>query len=145
MDDDINPGGFGTYEHRLCGAKRKYDGKPCRAPATAWSKRCRMHGGARGSGKLSEAGRTCQRAAVTRSGLYAGPNNPVIADPKSGPRWPGHRPKLSPNEREAFKAFGVPLRSYGSRRPPARDPQTGRFISWRDIVWITGIERDGGD
>ena len=32
-----------------CGAKTR-SGKPCRAPAVAGKKRCRMHGGAEGSG-----------------------------------------------------------------------------------------------
>lgn len=33
-----------------CSAKRKYDGKPCQAPAANGKGRCRMHGGARKSG-----------------------------------------------------------------------------------------------
>jgi uncharacterized protein YjcR len=32
-----------------CGAKNR-NGKPCRAPAVKGKKRCRMHGGAEGSG-----------------------------------------------------------------------------------------------
>ena len=32
-----------------CGAKTR-SGKPCRSPAVAGKKRCRMHGGASGSG-----------------------------------------------------------------------------------------------
>jgi len=34
---------------RRCGAKSR-SGKPCRSPAVASKKRCRMHGGAAGSG-----------------------------------------------------------------------------------------------
>jgi hypothetical protein len=34
---------------RRCGAKTR-SGKPCRAPAVAGKARCRMHGGAAGSG-----------------------------------------------------------------------------------------------
>jgi uncharacterized protein YjcR len=34
---------------RRCGAKSR-SGKPCRLPAVAGKKRCRMHGGAAGSG-----------------------------------------------------------------------------------------------
>ena len=34
---------------RRCGAKSR-SGKPCRSPAVAGKKRCRMHGGAAGSG-----------------------------------------------------------------------------------------------
>jgi len=34
---------------RRCGAKSRA-GKPCRSPAVAGKKRCRMHGGAAGSG-----------------------------------------------------------------------------------------------
>ncbi len=33
-----------------CGAKRKYDGNPCQAPAAHGKGRCRLHGGAKGSG-----------------------------------------------------------------------------------------------
>lgn len=33
-----------------CGAKRKYDGSPCQAPAANGKGRCRMHGGAKMSG-----------------------------------------------------------------------------------------------
>jgi hypothetical protein len=32
-----------------CGAKTRA-GYPCRSPAVAWKRRCRMHGGAAGSG-----------------------------------------------------------------------------------------------
>jgi hypothetical protein len=34
---------------RRCGATTR-SGKPCRSPAVGWKKRCRMHGGAPGSG-----------------------------------------------------------------------------------------------
>jgi len=34
---------------RRCGAKSR-SGKPCRSPAVTGKKRCRMHGGAAGSG-----------------------------------------------------------------------------------------------
>lgn len=34
---------------RRCGAKTR-SGTPCRSPAVAGKRRCRMHGGARGSG-----------------------------------------------------------------------------------------------
>ena len=34
---------------RRCGAKTR-SGRPCLSPAVAWKKRCRMHGGAPGSG-----------------------------------------------------------------------------------------------
>lgn len=33
-----------------CGAKRKYDGNPCQAPAANGKGRCRLHGGAKNSG-----------------------------------------------------------------------------------------------
>lgn len=33
-----------------CGARRKYDGKPCQSPAANGKDRCRMHGGAKKSG-----------------------------------------------------------------------------------------------
>lgn len=33
-----------------CGAKRKYDGKPCCSPAVNGKARCRLHGGAKDSG-----------------------------------------------------------------------------------------------
>ena len=33
-----------------CGARRKYDGHPCQSPAVSGKKRCRLHGGAKGSG-----------------------------------------------------------------------------------------------
>lgn len=33
-----------------CGARRKYDGQPCQSPAVSGRVRCRLHGGARGSG-----------------------------------------------------------------------------------------------
>ena len=33
-----------------CGAKRKYDGQSCKAPAAHGKGRCRLHGGAKGSG-----------------------------------------------------------------------------------------------
>jgi uncharacterized protein YjcR len=36
-------------DSRRCGAKAR-SGKPCRSPAVAGKKRCRMHGGALGSG-----------------------------------------------------------------------------------------------
>jgi glucans biosynthesis protein len=36
-------------DSRRCGAKSR-SGKPCRSPAVAGKKRCRMHGGAPGSG-----------------------------------------------------------------------------------------------
>jgi len=36
-------------DSRRCGAKSR-TGKPCRSPAVAGKKRCRMHGGAPGSG-----------------------------------------------------------------------------------------------
>jgi glucans biosynthesis protein len=36
-------------DSRRCGAKSR-SGKPCRSPAVAGKKRCRMHGGAAGSG-----------------------------------------------------------------------------------------------
>jgi uncharacterized protein YjcR len=36
-------------DSRRCGAKSR-SGKPCRWPAVAGKKRCRMHGGAAGSG-----------------------------------------------------------------------------------------------
>ena len=33
-----------------CGARRKYDGQPCQSPAVKNRNRCRLHGGAKGSG-----------------------------------------------------------------------------------------------
>lgn len=33
-----------------CGARRKYDGQPCQSPAVNGRVRCRLHGGAKGSG-----------------------------------------------------------------------------------------------
>ena len=33
-----------------CGARRKYDGQPCQSPAVKNKARCRLHGGAKGSG-----------------------------------------------------------------------------------------------
>ena len=121
-----------------CEARSKRTRRRCRAPAThfsltiLWRPLCKFHGGAPGSGELSQEGRDRQRAAVTKYGLYAGPNNPVIDDPRAGPAWPGHRPKLAPEERKAYKFFRVPLRRYRSRRLLARDPRTGRFT--RDNV-----------
>jgi hypothetical protein len=46
-----------------CGAKTR-SGRPCRSPAVSGKRRCRMHGGARGSG----APRGNQNA--LKSGLY---------------------------------------------------------------------------
>jgi hypothetical protein len=40
---------IGMRESARCGAKTRR-GSPCRAPAVAGKKRCRMHGGAAGSG-----------------------------------------------------------------------------------------------
>ncbi len=37
------------HESPRCGAKTR-SGAPCRSPAVTGKKRCRMHGGARGSG-----------------------------------------------------------------------------------------------
>lgn len=33
-----------------CGARRKYDGQLCQSPAVKHKVRCRLHGGAKGSG-----------------------------------------------------------------------------------------------
>lgn len=41
------------YAYQLsprCGAKTKNNGNPCRSPAVHGKTRCRMHGGAKGSG-----------------------------------------------------------------------------------------------
>ena len=35
-----------------CGARRKYDGQPCQSPSVNGRARCRLHGGAKGSGAL---------------------------------------------------------------------------------------------
>ena len=74
---------------RRCGAKAKSTGKPCRNPATSWSKRCRLHGGAKGSGILTPKGRAWQRLSVTKHGTYAGPGNPKWG-PYAGRYWRGH-------------------------------------------------------
>jgi hypothetical protein len=48
---------------RRCGAKTR-SGKPCRSPSVAGKKRCRMHGGAPGSGA------PCGNTNVLKHGLY---------------------------------------------------------------------------
>jgi len=53
----------GMHDAPRCGAKTR-TGTPCRSPATKGYRRCRMHGGAKGSG----APRGTQNA--LKSGLY---------------------------------------------------------------------------
>ncbi len=84
-----NPDGprFGEGKHRLCGAQCKRSGLPCRSPAVRGSRRCRMHGGAKGSGQLTPEGRARQRIAVSRNGMYCGPGHPIYDT--AGPEWRG--------------------------------------------------------
>ncbi|GBF26096.1 hypothetical protein MnTg02_01132 [bacterium MnTg02] len=45
-----HPRNFGPMlKSRRCGAKTR-SGRPCQAPSVSGKKRCRMHGGAKGSG-----------------------------------------------------------------------------------------------
>ena len=56
--------------------------------------RCRIHGGL-STGARTKEGKDRQRRAATKSGLYAGPNNPVVLERfgtgQAGPNWPGRR------------------------------------------------------
>ena len=49
MTDDPPPNTGAMLSSRRCGAKTR-SGAPCRAPAARGKKRCRMHGGAPGTG-----------------------------------------------------------------------------------------------
>ena len=51
---------------RRCGARTR-QGTPCRAPAVSGQKRCRMHGGARGSGAPKNNKNALKHGAYTRS------------------------------------------------------------------------------
>ena len=51
--------------------------------------RCRMHGGP-STGPRTPEGKANQRQAVTKHGLYAGPDHPDFGKP-AGPLWRGHR------------------------------------------------------
>lgn len=96
-----------TYEGPRCGARRKYDGEPCRNPVVRGKTRCRIHGGAKGSGQLTPQGRQRQRAAVTKHGLYAAPGNPMLPDRRHGPRWSDPRLK---EVRKSWRASAKVLR-----------------------------------
>jgi hypothetical protein len=51
-----------------CGAKTR-QGTPCRAPAVAGKKRCRMHGGAAGSGAPSNNQNALKHGFYTRQAI----------------------------------------------------------------------------
>ena len=51
-----------------CGAKTR-SGKPCRSPAVTGKKRCRMHGGAKGSGAPKGNQNAYKDGAYTREAL----------------------------------------------------------------------------
>jgi hypothetical protein len=51
-----------------CGAKTR-QGTPCRAPAVAGKKRCRMHGGATGSGAPSNNQNALKHGLYTRRAI----------------------------------------------------------------------------
>lgn len=66
-----------------CGAHRKFDGQPCQNPAMP-NGRCRLHGG-KSTGPKTPEGKARMRHAVTKHGLYVGPDHPDYDTP--GPRW----------------------------------------------------------
>jgi hypothetical protein len=49
------PGALTCARHARCGARTR-NGTPCQSPAVREKRRCRMHGGARGSGHLLASG-----------------------------------------------------------------------------------------
>ena len=53
-----------------CGAKRKYDGQPCQAPAANGKGRCRMHGGAKGSGAPRDNRNALKHGYYIKENLY---------------------------------------------------------------------------
>ena len=101
-----SPGCFGLGAHRLCGAQCKKNGKPCPNPAMIGKNRCRFHGG-KSTGARTKAGKDRQRRAVTKHGLYAGPDHPDFGK-LPGPRWGGpgsreYRAELRKTMREIDK------------------------------------------
>ena len=70
MDDLMHPTTEPEVLHNAarCGARTRA-GKPCRSPSVAGKKRCRMHGGAAGSG-----GPSGERNGNYRHGLYTKQN-----------------------------------------------------------------------
>ena len=58
-----------AYAAPRCGAKRRYDGRPCQGPAMA-NGRCRMHGGA-STGPRTAAGLERSRKARWQHGFYS--------------------------------------------------------------------------
>jgi hypothetical protein len=70
MDDPMHPIRQPEVLHNVvrCGARTRA-GKPCRSPSVAGKKRCRMHGGARGSG-----GPSGERNGNYRHGRYTKQN-----------------------------------------------------------------------
>jgi uncharacterized protein YjcR len=66
----------GMRESARCGAKTRH-GAPCCAPAVAGKKRCRMHGGAKGSGapignqNAFKHGRYTRKAIAEREARWA--------------------------------------------------------------------------
>ena len=51
-----------------CGAKTR-SGKPCRSPAVTGKQRCRMHGGARGSGAPKDNKNALKHGTFTRDAM----------------------------------------------------------------------------
>lgn len=74
-----------------CGARRKYDGKPCRQAAMP-NGRCRMHGG-KSTGPRTQEGKDRVRRANTKYGMYAGPDHPDFPSGLPGPKW--RNPKVT--------------------------------------------------
>ena len=64
---------------KLCWARCKRTGWPCRNPAVKGKERCRMHGG-KSTGAETKEGIDRIKVASTKHGAYAGPNNPVYPD-----------------------------------------------------------------
>jgi hypothetical protein len=58
----------GMRKSARCGAKTRR-GLPCRAPAVAGKKRCRMHGGAAGSGAPSNNHNALKHGLYTRQAI----------------------------------------------------------------------------
>jgi hypothetical protein len=58
------------HASRRCGAKTR-SGRPCRSPAVAGKKRCRMHGGAPGSGAPHGNGNAVKHGNYTKPAIDA--------------------------------------------------------------------------
>ncbi len=79
-------GYFGpNFPGKICGARTKRTGEPCKNPAILGSERCRMHGG-QSTGPRTKEGMDRMRRANTKHGLYAGPKHPDLGF-WSGPLW----------------------------------------------------------